>query len=246
MLKLILTSLSFSFIISGFSQRVTPSPETNGILPVLIPSSNQGNILAAFEGQPFKVKPSDGIEGDPLLFEDWKSGEVTLINKEKYFVDKINLDASNNKFIYSKNDTMFEFFNNVQEIKIYTANHLSDPASDMVFRSDVKTIAPNFVQVLSRGKITVYKEYVKKPKGENYSNGIVNITRKYVLQTTQNALVNDKIIPLKFNTSTLEELTADKKSEVEAYLKQNNLKPKREEEFVKAVNYYNSISAAGN
>lgn len=241
MLKLVFSLLSAGCISFGFAQRTIPSAQTNGIYPVRLPSSNQGNILAsAFEGERFRVKAGDEVEGNPLLFEDWRSGEVILVNDEKYFVDKINLDASNNRFIYYKNDTMYEFYNNVKEIRIYGLSDFTDTTEDMVFRSDIYPVAPEFVQVLARGKITMLQGYTKKPKGENYSNGIVNNTRKYTLDITQNALVNDKLTAVKYNRSTLDELTSDKKTELEAFIKTNNLKLKNRKDFLKAVLYYNS------
>lgn len=237
MLKLIFTLLSFNFIVFGFSQ-------TSGVLPMQLSSSSPNVLADPFQGQHFKVKADNEIEGNPLLFNDWKSGDVILKNNEKYRVEKLNLDASNGKFIYFFKDTMYEFFDNIKEITVYGENHFNDPSSDMVFRSDVNPISNNFVQVLANGKITVFEEYNKKPEGENYSNGIVNNTRKYVLHTNLNALVNNKIIPIKFNSSTLEELTSDKKPQVDAYLKENKLKPKKESDFLKAIIYYNSISTS--
>lgn len=236
MLKLIFTLLSFSFISWGVSQ-------TSGVLPIQLQASSPNLLSEPFEGQHFKTKNDMDVEGNPLLFNEWKNGDVTLKNNEKYRVEKINLDASRDKFIYYKNDTMFEFFDNIKEIRIYNENHSGDPNSDMVFRNDIIPTS-NFVQVLARGKITVFQDYEKKPEGENYSNGIVNNTRKYVLHINKNALVNNKVIPIQFNTSTLEELTADKKSQVDVYLKENKLKPKKENDFLRAVIYYNSISSS--
>ena len=241
MLKLIFTPLFICVVSLEFLQNATA--QASGVLPVQLPTSNQGNILAsAFEGQRFKVKSDDGIEGNPLLFEDWKSGEVTLNNNEKYNIEKINLDAANNKFIYYKNDTVYEFLDNIKEIKIYNENHFTDPSSDMVFRSDLKLFTPAFVQVLADGKIIIIREYIKKPKGENYSNGIVNNTRKYSLKSSQSAIADNKIIPLKFNSATLEELTSNKRKEMITYLKENNLNSKKEKDFIMAIGYFNSIS----
>ena len=62
------------------------------------------------------------------------------------------------------------------------------------------------------------------------------------LHTNQFAVIDNKAIPIKFNSSTLEDLTSDKKKEVEAYVKENKLKVKKEPDFLKAINFYNSIS----
>src|SRR6185312_16429943 len=101
--KLILTLIFGTFFSFGFSQ-------TN-ISP---------NILAEpFQGQHIRMKADNDVEGTPLLYNDWKRGEVTLKNGQNYHLDKINFNASDGKFIYSKNDTTYDFVDNVNEIKIY-------------------------------------------------------------------------------------------------------------------------------
>lgn len=232
MLKLVFT-LFLAFVVSlSFSQ-------DNGF------SSPSGyTSTEPFANRAYKEKADNSIEGNPMLFDDWREGEVILKNGEKYMLRKINLDAAVNKFLYSKNDTVFEFSDNVTEIKIYSQDHSDNFRSDMVFRNDIKPDDAEFVQVLDSGKIIIFQEYDKKPEGENYSNGIVNNSRKYTLHTFQSALVNNKVIPIKFSSSSLDDLTSDKKSQVDSYVKENKLKPKKEDDFLKAITYYNSISSS--
>ncbi|MEP6713355.1 MAG: hypothetical protein ABJA37_13095 [Ferruginibacter sp.] len=232
------------FFSTGFSQRTAPqTPAQNGSVSIGLNSSNQQNLGGStLDGQVFRVKASNDVEGSPLLFDDWKSGEVTLANNEKFEIDKLNMDASRDKFIYLKNDTMYEFFNEVKEVKINLGSTEDESKKYMVFKEGVNPDNGNFVQVLASGKITIFQEYDKKPEGENYSNGIVENVRKYVLHSSKSALVNKKVIPIKsYSSSALEDLTSDKKTEVEAYVKQNNLKLKKESDFLKAIDYYNSI-----
>ena len=223
MLKLISTLLLSGLISVTFSQ-INMSP----------------NVLGEpFQGQHFAQKADNDVEGNPMVFDNWKKGQVTLNNGEVYPIAKINLDGQRHLFLYSVNDSTYEFVDNVKEIRIY--DNANDPNSVMVFRNNIDPESTNFVELLDTGKITIFQVYEKKPEGENYSNGIVNNTRKYVLHTNQFAVVDKKAIPIKFNSSTLEDLTSDKKKEVEAYVKENKLKVKKEPDFLKAINFYNSI-----
>lgn len=223
--KTILTLVLNTFFSFGFSQ-INISP----------------NILAEpFQGQHIKMKADNDVEGTPLLYNDWKSGEVTLKNGENYHLEKINFNASDGKFIYSKNDTIYEFINNVNEIKIYGENHSQDSSSDMIFASDLLPEQPGFVQVLAKGKITILREFTKKPEGENYTTGIVNSTRKYVLHTQDFALIGNKAVPFKYGSSALDEFTSDKKDRIDSYVKQHNLKPKKENDFLKCIKFYNTL-----
>jgi hypothetical protein len=203
MIKLSLTLLFVCFISLGFSQVTSSSFDLGS------PVENN-----------FRVKGDNSVNGVPFLFNDWKSGEVTLQNNEKYKIEKINLNASSHKFIYMKNDTMYEFFGNVKEVEIFNENNLAGRDADMVFKTNVNPEDNNFVQVLVSGKVTIFKQYDKQPEGENSSNGMFSSERKYVLHESKNALLDNKIIPIKYNSSVLDELVIDKKSQVEAYIKQ--------------------------
>lgn len=225
MRKLVFTLLCSGFITLSFAQ--TPmSP----------------NVLAApFQGLHFTAKADNAIEGSPLLFDRWKRGEVTMDNGETFPIDKINLDAQRNLFLYSVQDTIYEFLSVVKEIRIFDYSDGDNPNNVMVFRHNVDPESDNFVQVLDTGKITIFQTFAKKPEGENYSNGIVNNSRKYALHTTPYALIKKVAVPIKFSPSTLEDLTADKKKEVEAFVKENKLKVKKQPDFLKAIDFYNSI-----
>ncbi len=198
------------------------------------------------EERSFKTNDNIGgdAEGNVFLFDDWKEGEVTLKNGEKYPIKKMNLDASRDVFVYLVNDSLYEFSDNIREVKIFGEDHRNDPGSDMIFRSDINPEAANFVQVLTKGKVTIFCEYSKKPEGENYSNGIVNNTRKYVLRPSYYYIANGQAVPIKFSSSTLQDLTSDRKDDVTSFVKANNLKLKNQPDFLKAINYYNDIDTA--
>ena len=227
MRKLILTIFSFSLVSLAFCQ-------TN-----LSP-----NVLQApFQGQQFTTRADNDVDGNPMVFDTWKKGEVTLKDGEKYPIEKINLDAQRHIFLYAVSDSIYEFDDNVREVRIYDNSNAENPNSVMVFRNNIDPQSDHFVELLDTGKITIFQEYEKKPEGENYSNGIVNNTRKYTLHTTQYAVINKVATPIKFNSSTLEDLTSDKKKQVEAFVKENKLKVKKESDFLKAIDFYNSMGS---
>ncbi|HEX7458143.1 MAG TPA: hypothetical protein VF301_06895 [Ginsengibacter sp.] len=239
-----LVVLLSSIVLPAFSQNGAsiqrPTGPTNGILAIHLDPATMSTILTdPFRGQDFKISDNMGeVEGSPFLFSEWKKGDVTLKNGEKYKIEKINLDASRNQFVYSMNDSLFEFSDNIREIKIYGED---GAGSDMIFRSDINPIAANFVQVFINGKVTIFCELSKKPEGENYSNGIVNNSRKYILHSNYYSLIDNKSNPVKFSSSTLDDLTSDKKDQVNAFVKANNLKVKKEPDFLKAITFYNTL-----
>ncbi|HVZ97396.1 MAG TPA: hypothetical protein VG847_11005 [Chitinophagaceae bacterium] len=226
MLKLNLTLLLCGFVSITFSQNLGGG---------FTSSYAYGE---SFENRAYQEKFSSDVAGSPLLFDNWLPGEVVLNNGEKYLVEKINFDALAQKFLYMYHDTMFEFGDNVQKITVHD-NSADNPV--MVFRDDIDPESVNFVQMLDSGKVTIFAHIDKKPEGENYSNGIVNNIRKYTVHKTTYALVKKEATPVKFDASSLEELTADKAGEMKSYIKENRLKVKKETDFLKAITYYNSL-----
>lgn len=217
--KLTLLILSLRFAVLGYSQ--------------LDSMTHFGGIVA---------KSDKEAEGSPLLFDDWKRGEIILTNNQKIPIEKINLDASRDVFVYEKNGSVYEFTDNAKEIKIYGEEPNTNPDSDMIFKPYINPSTANFVRVLTEGKITIFCEYDKKPEGEYSSNGFVTTTRKYELYSNYYSLVNKKAMLIKFTSSTLEDLTSDKKDKMAAFIKENKLKVKKEPDFLKAIKFYNSIS----
>ncbi|HVZ97395.1 MAG TPA: hypothetical protein VG847_11000 [Chitinophagaceae bacterium] len=246
-MKIMLLSALILIISPAFSQQgkdiVRPAGAANGTLPIPLAGTSQVNLgsdafIAIGEG--YKSANNSGdISGNPYLFDDWRSGEVTLKNGENYKIAKMNFDASQNKFIYVAGDSIYEFLNNIREVKIYGN---ADAKADMIFRTDINPNAANYVQVIAKGKITIFCDYIKKPEGENYSNGIVKETRKYMLHKNYYYISNDSAIPLKFTSSELLALSSDKGDLVNSYIKSNHLKVKREDDFINAVQYYNSLN----
>lgn len=218
MYKLFVILFSFVFIAPGFSQTYSVN--------------HFGGINA---------KPSSSFEGDPFLFNTWKQGEVTLTTDQKFEVGKLNLDASRNVFLYESNDSTYEFTNNIKEVRVYGEDHANNPGSDMIFRTDVNPSAASFVQVFTKGKVIIFCEYSKKVGGENSNNGFVTTARQYELFSNYYSLIGNNATPIKFTSSTLDELTADKKTFVDAYVKANNLKVKKPDDFIKAITFYNSL-----
>jgi len=225
MSKVLFTLFSIFFVTCCFSQ-VNISP----------------NILATpFQGDRFTMTSSADVEGTPLLFDNWKTGKIILSNGQVYPLQKLNFDASKLKFIYSIKDTLFEMQDNVTQVRIDDERGGPGSANEMVFRNDLLPGKTYFVQLLTNGKVSILRQFSKRPEGENYTNGIIKETRKYVLHTSDVILQDGNIIPLTYGSDALTQLTSDKKSEVEKYVKANHLKAKKEDDFLKIINFYNSL-----
>lgn len=191
----------------------------------------------------------ENVEGGPLLFKNWRMGKVVLKNHEQYDNVLLNFDAANNKFYFNKHDTAFELVSAVEEIRVKDISNLNDSTNDMIFKNNINgggdKLKPNsYVEVLCNGKIPMFKQYTKIIEGENFTNGIITSTKKYVLHTEIFAVSNNEILPVKLNSHFFDELTSDKKDQVKAFVKSRHLNLKKETDFTEALSYYNSISSS--
>lgn len=104
----------------------------------------QIDSISHFGGIYTKLNDANSFEGSPLLFNTWKHGEVKLMNDQKFVVEKLNLDASRNTFEYENNDSVYEFTDNIKEVRIYGRDHDLHPELDTIFRTDINPLRHKF------------------------------------------------------------------------------------------------------
>ena len=196
-------------------------------------------------GKLFHIITNNEASGSPFLFDDWKPGSVTLSNENKLDNLKLKFDILHNIFLFNKNDSTYEFADDVKEIRIMNEDEKvgnQQLVFEKVINSNDKIPSGTFVQVLSAGKITLLKYFSKRIEGENFTNGIITSKKQIVSHNSNWVTVNNETIPVKLNSHSLEELTSDKKDEMQKFVKAAKLNAKNEKDFALAIAYYNSIS----
>ena len=192
-----------------------------------------------YTGKVLQQTTNNDASGSPYLFDDWQPGKVFLVTGDEFDV-RVKFDALRNKFYFTRNDTTFELGSDVTEVKLK-----SPEGQEMDFRkivtTDDKHPMAGFVQVLASGKVPLYKEYLKRTEGENFTNGIFTSEKKIVAHNSLWTILNNETVPVKLNSHSLEELTSDKKDQVLDYVKSKKLNPKNERDFATALSYYNSL-----
>jgi hypothetical protein len=188
------------------------------------------------------------LQGSPFLFEDWRLAKIKFKTKQEYDNIKVKFNPFDNSFYYNKNDSLYEFAENLEEVRIKNNEHLNESGYDMVFTKNISAggeIAPGtFVQILSKGKITLVKYF----KGKVYENaessafGSEGKTKKLVTTSVVLAITNSGTRRIQYNTKYLQELTTDKTQEITEFIKLKGLNVKKEMDFAVAISYYNLIS----
>ena len=198
-------------------------------------------------GKLFHIITNNEASGSPFLYDDWKSGSVILSNENKLDNLKLKFDVLHNKFLFNRNDSTYEFADDVKEIRIMDEDEKEGNKQlifEKVINANDKILAGTFVQVLSAGKITLLKYISKRIEGENFTNGIITSKKQIVSHNSYWVTVSSKTTPVKLNSHSLEELTSDKKDEMQKFVKAAKLNAKNEKDFALAIAYYNSISTS--
>ena len=178
-----------------------------------------------------------------MLFDDWKSSTIILNNGSEFNNTMVKYNVLRNKFLFHRNDSTFEFLDDVAEIRMKDDN-LNDIVFKKITNAEIKAQEGSYVQVLSEGKVMLYKHYTRTIEGENYTNGIFTSEKKIIPHNSIWAIVNNKTLSVKTNASFLEELTSDKIDDVKKYIKEKRLNIKSEKDFAAAISFYNLINSS--
>ena len=199
-------------------------------------------------GLPYRLGTYSDIQGSNFLFDDWRPGKVVLRNGKSYGNLLLKFDAHNNKFYYNYKDSLYEFVDDIVEVRLHDKNFKNDAAYDMVFKNTfhvANKIKPGiFVQVLTEGKISLVKLHQKpivEVPGSGSAYGGNEMSRKFVSKNETLAILNNHFKPVKLSLDFLEDLTVDKSREVKAFIKAKNLNVKKETDFGVALSYYNLL-----
>ena len=192
-------------------------------------------------GRVYRELKWDNILGNVLLFEEWQIARVKL-NKGRLITGlMVNFDIYEHKALYQKDSEPFEFIDQLD----YIETDFDQPDQRKLFMNGFisNQFNPNtFVQVLNEGKLQLIK-YNRKVLVDTKSYGSGNNDNKSIEQQSFYFLANNKsATPVKLSKSSLEELAGSRKNELSTYLTANNLNPKKEADFARALDYLNGLS----
>ena len=204
--------------------------------------------LQDISGKPYINTSNTNLLGSPFIFDEWRLAKIKLKSQQEFDNVKVKFNPFNNSFYYNKNDSLYEFLEELEEVRVKNPEHLTESAYDMVFTKNItagdKIIPGTFVQVLSKGKITLVK-YFKGKVDENKESstfGSEGKVKKLVTSSVVLAITSNGSERVQYNSKNLQLLTADKITLVNEFIKTKGLNIKKEMDFVVAVAYYNLLN----
>ena len=201
-------------------------------------SYGQGQIIMtqAGTGQLFRQVRGDGAQGSPFFLDKPMAAEVTLSYGKTAREESVIFDASNNRLLLYRNDSLFHFTDAV------IAFTLETPTQQYTFKripSSTPGFDNRFVEVLAEGKITYVIDHRKKLEtvpvyGGANEQEYKNITNAYVI-TGKNWKAVDP------SASLLRSLTNDKATEMQSFFESARFNFKKDAGFAAGIQYYNSL-----
>ncbi len=220
-------------------------------LPTMTPmrglNANRGGLsgsgLKYNDGSYINEKDAD-VKGSPFLFDDWKKGNVLLKTKERIDSVLIKYNLYADMLQVKVDEQEYQFNIDVMEFL------LPDPVSKetALFRSGFNPVAgmneKSFYQVLYDGKTKLLVKYKKLITSELTSTPGVKAKvfedqKLYFILTASGRM--EKI--RKKNKGILD-LLDGKKEELKKMVETNKLKLADDEEIIKILEYYDSLTKA--
>jgi hypothetical protein len=199
----------------------------------------QVQIQDPLSGKVLSVSKYGGISGNPFLYDQWMTGEVTL-KQGKYTNLELKYDAFSNMLYFNKNGEMFEFQDEV--ISFLLMPNKKEESKQQLF---VKGLGSGdfgknqFVQVLYNGTMGFYKLTIVFVSEMNKINeGVVKTFQKSERYYFK---VNDRLEMIRFNKKDILDFFADRSAAVEKYATAAGLSFKKEMDIVKMLEFHQTL-----
>ena len=193
-------------------------------------------------GRPLYLQTNYTAEGSPYLYENYRPAEITTTNNRVYkdVNVKINLAENIVQFINDRGEELVATIP-IKQIRLLGLNSTGG-LQELVFLSLNKSInTPNdsVYQVLDSGRVSLLA-HVRVNYRDEKRYGQAGITRIFKTSYTYYIWRDGKKERLERNKDAVLQALADKRTEVEAYVRKESLGYRSENDLAKIFRFYNS------
>lgn len=191
----------------------------------------------------------EGMQGTPYFIDEWLSGKLVFTNGDagkKSHLLKYNTQTKELLMKRPQGDSIIIFPNQITAFTIIDASkNVSYPFVKVEnLKADGGTVPVCFLMVLYKNKSSLLKYVSKNVLKANYQGGYSADRRydsyvdnsQYFIRKSDNSLVKVKV-----KKSSVLDALEDKKAEIEAYIKKENLSFKNDFDIAKVLSYYDGL-----
>lgn len=183
----------------------------------------------------FSTEKYSAIKGTPFLYDKWTPGSATSA-RGTYKDLQLKLDAYENILYFSKDEFTFEF---QETIKSFTLIIEGDTLHFKRGLTGSNLKANQYVQVLTEGKLSLYRSDIKSISEMSEINA--GMVKTFISSNRYYIGTDDKLELVKLNKGDIFEYFKDKEDKVKAYMDANKIGTKKEADFAKILKYYNTL-----
>ena len=209
------------------------------LLTSILPLYAQNVLQDPVTGKVYNSDKYSAVKGSPFLFEEWMKGSVTT-PQGIYKNLELKLDSYNNTVFFKSSDEPYEFQQKV--IGFTLMPRPGDSSTYLVFRNGVSGngLRPDqFIQILTEGKLSLYRSEIKLVADVNQINQ--GVIKTFTTSTRYFAMKDDVLQTMKMNKASIYELIKDKEQQIDSFVAQNKLSTRKESDLIKIVQYYNTL-----
>ena len=191
----------------------------------------------------------EGMQGTPYFIDEWLSGKLVFTNGDagkKSHLLKYNTQTKELMMKRPQGDSIIVFPNQITAFTINDASkNISYPFVKVEnLKADGGTVPVCFLMVLYKNKSSLLKYVSKNVLKANYQGGY-SADRRYdsYVDNSQYFIrkADNSFIKVKVKKSSVLDALEDKKAEIEAYIKKENLSFKNDIDVAKVLAYYDSL-----
>jgi hypothetical protein len=180
------------------------------------------------------------VEGSPYFDENLINGEIYTRQAEKFSDVPMRYNAYSDEIEFKLPDGVVYILSDPKKIFQIKLNDKVVVFSEYISNKEVRE---GFLFVLYSGKSSLYLRRYKVYKPKVPSNGIINeVPAKYVDKPLEYYIKPENGLPQLFNTKRdLLRLLSKHSSEIETYMKKENVNMNDNNDLIKVLKYYDSL-----
>ncbi|QNN41618.1 hypothetical protein [Pedobacter roseus] len=175
------------------------------------------------------------VEGSVYFNNKYANGKIKTLSEKEFNVKDLRYNLETQQLEYTENDNIYAIQDSVQSFTLIDSLGKSHQFTKMG-----KAQSNNFYEIVADGKVALLKQYtVKKEVTEDwYTKKKVNkMVQQNIYFTNQGGLIQ-KFTPSEKNTATV---LGDKKNEITAFIKNEQLNLREDDDLAKVFIFYNTL-----
>lgn len=175
------------------------------------------------------------VEGSPYFNTKYANGSIRTVSEKVFDIKNVRYNLETQQLEYTENENVYAIQDSVQSFKL-----LDSIGNSHHFIKLKSGQAEGFYEAVAEGNVTLLKKYsVKKEIVEDwFTKKKTDKLAQHVAYFTSKAGTIQKFVPSTKNITTV---LADKKEQITAYIKNEQLDLKQEDDLIKIFKYYNTL-----